>query len=139
MGDDRAEPVAVGAQLDHVRPGAAETSSCCCTTWTPAASANLRCTAAVTRTSRVRPVDGSDTVTRPIGGTFALARVVDRDRQDVVPQPEPGQRVDPRVAAEVGDDRDESPSLAQPRDAVDRTGQVAAAEMLGRGRRARCW
>ena len=76
-----------------------------------------------------------DQLDEPDRRDVALARVVDRDRQQVVAQPESGERVDPLGAGEVGDHGDEPAPLAEAGDAVDGAGEVGAPEVLGRRRR----
>jgi hypothetical protein len=63
-----------------------------------------------------------------------LARVVHGDREKVVPEAETGERVDPVVAGEIGDHRDEPSTPADDRHPADRGDEVRAAEALRRRR-----
>ena len=82
-----------------------------------------------------RPVAGSTRATRPIGGTSrsrgSWIGIASRSWRS----PRRASGVDPLGAGEVGDHGDEPAPLAEPGDAVDRAGEVAAPEVLRHGRR----
>ena len=74
--------------------------------------------------TRVRPVSASRSRTRPLAGIAGLARVGDRQRDDVVP---PMQRPKGLLVAgseEIGEDEDDRALLEERRSALQREGKV---------------
>jgi hypothetical protein len=132
--NDRGEPVAVGRQFDHVGTRAAERIVA------PGPFLGGRCREALLdlrghphlahrARRRVDDVDHADR------RHVVLAWVAHGDRQQVVTQAQPCQRLLPRLAGEVADHGDEPATVRDRPDAVDRPGQVGGAEALGVGRR----
>ena len=129
VADDLGQPVAVRGQLDELGAGAGGSRSDGSRRPRRRPPRSVRCTAAVTRTSRRRPVAGSTTSTQPDRWHVELARVVDDDRQEVVAQAEAGERIEPRRRR-----RSRTTTATKPRRLRDRADPVDGAGEVGRGR-----
>ena len=132
--DDGGQPVGVGGQLDDVGAGPADAHAA---GLDELGGGGGEAALHVGGDAHLAAAAGGrvDDLDQPDRRHVELAWVVDDDGQQVVAQPEPGQRIDPGVAGEVGDHGDEATAPPDDGDAVEGGRQVGRAEALRRRRR----
>ena len=106
--DQRLDDAAVGVHRDLVDRQAAQQPCAGSSRSSSTAAANCaRTSGSLVSTSSVAPVSGSTNRASPMSGSVSLARILDRDGDDVVPLRQQLERPLELLRLEVGDDEDD--------------------------------